>query len=88
MNKLQAKRAATLAAQYGRLVEQRDDTIEKLTRIALRLKAIEKQLSRYERIKAGGSRRKAGSFSLTGFMLPLPVPGRALPENGDDVDDI
>jgi len=87
MNKLQAKRAAALAAQYGRLVEQRDDTIDKLTRIALKLKAIEKQLSRYERIKAGGG-RKAGSFSLTGFMLPPGEASRALPENGDDVDDI
>jgi len=88
VNKLQAKRAATLAAQYGRLVEQRDDTIDKLTRIALKLKAIEKQLSRYERIKSGGSRRKAGSFSLTGFALPPGEASGDLPENGDDVDDI
>jgi len=83
MNRLQAKRAAALAAQYGRLVEQRDDTIDKLTRIALKLKSIEKQLSRYERIKAGG--KKGNTFSLTGF-LPLP-PGsvRPLPPDGDDV---
>jgi hypothetical protein len=85
MNKLQAKRAAALAAQYGRLVEQRDDTIDKLTRIALRLKSIEKQLARYERIKAGDKGKKGNTFSLTGF-LPLP-PGavRPLPPDGDDV---
>lgn len=90
MNKLQAKRAATLAAQYGRLVEQRDDTIDRLTRIALKLKAIEKQLSRYERIKSGGSKRKAGNFSLTGF-IPAGTGYellRPMPPNGDDVDDI
>jgi hypothetical protein len=88
MNKLQAKRAAALAAQYGRLVEQRDDTIDKLTRIALKLKAIEKQLGRYERIKAGGGRKKGNTFSLTGFTMPPGDPSRALPENGDELDDI
>ena len=89
MNKLQAKRAAALAAQYGRLVEQRDDTIDRLTRIALKLKAIEKQLSRYERIKAGGGRKKMTfPFSLTGYEVLAGKEPAELPENGDDVDDI
>ena len=77
---LRDRRHQQAQKEFSRLERQRDATLDKLARIATKLKAVRRSIERYQRTPALPAARPAASVKVGPPMPPQAAPASAAPQ--------